>query len=203
VNSEQVAALRALLEPTGWVDRTRSFARALRRSARTPAGLLVVGTPVYEPWHLTAHLTDESRLGGLPELAPTLVRWSPPPGAPAHLSIGIERLEAASRAETLLVVSEQIAAPGDLLERLSDARRAGVTIFALDEEDPELDGLAHEALAVPAATAPLSFDGAQHLVSAAAGEGLAPAGESHAAGKGLRGRLAQLLDAISGPEPGD
>ena len=31
------------------------------------------------------------------ELAPTLVRWSPPPGAPPHLSVGLARLEAARR----------------------------------------------------------------------------------------------------------
>jgi hypothetical protein len=81
VNAEQVAALRMLLAPTGWLDRAAAFARALRGSARTPGGLLLVGTPDHEPWHFAAHLDDESRLAGLPELAPTLVRWNPPPGA--------------------------------------------------------------------------------------------------------------------------
>ena len=65
MNADQVEALRVLLAPTGWLDRTRSFGRALRRSARTPQGLLVVGTPADEPWHLTAHLADESRLARL------------------------------------------------------------------------------------------------------------------------------------------
>jgi hypothetical protein len=212
MNADQVAALRILLAPTGWLDRTRSFARALRDYSRTPQGLLVVGTPVDEPWHMTAHLADESRLAGLPELAPTLVRWAPPAGAPAHLRIGIERLEAATREETLLVVAPEVA-PEELLERIDDARRTGATILALDRGDPELDALAHEALAVPANTSPLSFDAAQHLISAAAGEpqGLTdrprrePGGRStgtrSAPGRGrlLQSRLAQLLDAVSGP----
>jgi hypothetical protein len=171
MNADQVAALRALLAPTGWLDRTAGFARALRRSARTPNGLLIIGTVADEPWHMTAHLADESRLAGLPELAPTLVRWSPPPGAPPHLSVGLDRLRAASREETLLVVSQALA-PAELLERVHDVRRAGATIFALDGDDPELNGLAHESLPVPAETAPLSFDAAQHLVSSAVCEEL-------------------------------
>lgn len=210
MNADQIAALRILLAPTGWLDRTRSFARALRDYSRTPQGLLVVGTPVDEPWHMTAHLADESRLAGIPELAPTLIRWAPPAGAPAHLRVGIERLEAATREETLLVVAPEIA-PEELLERIDDARRTGATILALDRGDPELDALAHEALAVPAGTSPLSFDAAQHLVSAAVGEPLAPtdrpyrrpgghsAGPVPGRGRVLRSRLAQLLDAVSGP----
>jgi hypothetical protein len=84
VNAEQVAALRMLLAPTGWLDRAAEFARALRGSARTQGGLLLVGTPEHEPWHFAAHLDDESRLAGLPGLAPTLIRWNPPPGAPTR-----------------------------------------------------------------------------------------------------------------------
>jgi hypothetical protein len=202
MNGDQVAALRELLAPTGWLDHAWYFGRALRHRARTPEGLLVVGTPADEPWHMTAHLADESRLAGLPGLAPTLVRWAPPPGGPAHLSVGIERLESARRDETLLVVSAQ-AAPEVLLQRLADARKTGTTIFALDTDDPELDGIAHEALAIRPGTAPVSFDAAQHLVSAAAGEtsgrGGQPAAGEQANRTGLRGRLARLLDAVSGP----
>ena len=150
-----------------WLEQARSLGRALRTSPRSAGGLLVVGTPDYEPWHVTAHLDDESRLSGVAELAPTLVRWSPPPGAPPHLSVGVARLEAARRGETPLRVAEE-AAPVPLLERVNDARKTGATILALDGGDPELDALAHEALAVPAA---LSFDAGQHLVSAAAARG--------------------------------
>ena len=179
-----------LLGPTGWLDRAAVFARALRGSTRTPGGLLLVGTPDEEPWHLAAHLDEESRFAGIPELAPTLVRWAPPPGAPRHLGVGLARLEEARRGESLLVVSPQ-AAPDPLLERVSDARKSGATILALDRGDRQLEEMAHEALAVEAA-APLSFDAAQHLVSAAAGEHTEQA-------RGLRARLARLLDTVSGP----
>jgi hypothetical protein len=240
VDVDQVATLRALLANSGWLERVRVFGRALRISTRTPGGLLLVGTPEEEPWHLTAHLDEESRLSGIPALMPTLVRWSPPPDAPPHLRVGLERLEAARRGETLFVVSEETA-PVPLLERVDDARRVGATILALDGGDPELDALAHETLAVPrpeagvpggsrdggpadaspgaAGAVPafgrggfdeaewvgraglLSFDAAQHLVSAAAGERDVP-GDAQGGSRGvrgLRGRLARLLDAVSGP----
>lgn len=153
----------------------------------------MVGTPTYEPWHVTAHLDDEARLAGIPELTPTLVRWAPPEGAPPHLAVGLARLEAARRGETLFVVAEDTA-PVPLLERVNDARRVGATILALDEGDPELDALAHEALAVPGS---LSFDAGQHLVSAAAGERDPVAGATRR--QSLRERLARLLDTVSGP----
>lgn len=190
MDASQVAALRELLATTGWPERTREFASALRSSARTPGGLLVFGPPDEEPWHLAAHLDGESRLSGVPELAPTLVRWQPPPAAPPHLRVGLDRLEAARRGETLVVVSED-ESPAPLLERVDDARRVGATIFALDTGDRELEDLAHEALTVPADDRLVSFDAAQHLVSAAVGEPLAR--------RGLRDRLARLLETISGP----
>ncbi|MBW8480778.1 hypothetical protein [Actinomadura parmotrematis] len=195
MDGEQVTMLREVLATTGWLERTREFARALRVSARTPGGLMLVGTPAEEPWHLAAHLDDESRLAALPGLAPTLVRWAPPPGAPAHLAVGLERLEAARRGETLFVVAEG-EAPVPLLERVDDARRTGAVILSLDGGDRELRGLAHEALSVPAADPLVTFDGAQHLVSAAA----ADAGSAAARGRtGLRARLARVLETISGP----
>lgn len=192
VDADQVTALRALLGSSGWLQRAQSFARALRGAApRTPGGLLIVGTPDDEPWHLAAHLDTESRLAGAPGLAPTLVRWTPPADAPPHLRIGLERLEAARRGETLFVVSSQ-EAPPPLLERVHDARRTGATILAMDAGDPQLDEMAHEWFGVAPGEAPVSFDAAQHLVSAAAGE--PPPGRA-----GLRGRLARLLNTISGP----
>ncbi|GLZ04173.1 hypothetical protein Acsp03_16390 [Actinomadura sp. NBRC 104412] len=196
VDAEQVTMLREVLAATGWLERTGEFGRALRTSARTPGGLLLVGTPAGDPWHMAAHLDDESRLSGLPGLSPTLVRWSPPPGAPPHLSIGLERLEAARRGETLFVVAED-EAPEPLLERVDDARRTGAVILAMDGGDRELRGLAHEALTVPPDERLVTFDGAQHLVSAAAGD--QTGGGPSTSSKGLRRRLARLLDAVSGP----
>ncbi|WP_090933588.1 hypothetical protein [Nonomuraea jiangxiensis] len=192
MDSGSVAFLRELLAETGWLERTRELGLALR-ATRSPGGLLVVGTPDEEPWHVTAHLSDEARLSGLPQLAPTLVRWSPPPGAPAHLSVGLDRLEQAARGETLFVLTEQ-RAPVPLLERVDDARRTGATILAIEGGDPELAGLAHDAIAVPL-DGLVTFDGAQHLVSAAAGEV-----EQRTR---LRDRLARLLDKVSGPQMTD
>lgn len=194
-----MAALRALLAPTGWLERTRAFARTLRTSTTSPGGLLLVGTPDEEPWHLAAHLDEESRFAGIPELAPTLIRWAPAADAPAHLRVGLARLEAAQRGEALFVVSAQ-AAPVPLLERVSDARKAGAVILALDQGDPDLEDLAHESLTVRAAADPITFDAAQHLVSVAAGE-TGRGGDQPAGLRGLRNRLARLLDTVSGPPP--
>jgi hypothetical protein len=191
MDADQVAALRVLLGPSSWLGETRAFARALRGCAsRSASGLLIVGTPAEEPWHLAAHLDAESRLAGIPGLAPTLVRWSPPAAGPAHLRVGLDRLEAARRGETLFVVSPD-AAPAPLLERVHDARKVGATILAMDAGDPDLDGMAHECLTVSPSLVPVTFDAAEHLVSAAAGE-------PEQARGGLRARLARVLDAISG-----
>jgi hypothetical protein len=223
VDADQIATLRMLLAGSGWLDRVGAFGRSLRKSARSPGGLLLVGTPSYEPWHLTAHLDEESRLADLPALRPTLVRWSPPPDAPPHLQVGLSRLEAARRGETLFVVSAETA-PVPLLERVDDARRVGATIMALGagSGDRELASLAHESLSVPVATPELAasfdeaglagrmglltFDAAQHLVSSAAGARDATGdwrrgqgGSTARGGRGLRDRVARLLDIVSGP----
>ena len=208
VDLTSVRALRDLLASTGWVESSRRFARSLRESTSEPGGLLLVGTPQSEPWHLAAHLDDEARYGGRPELAPTLVRWNAPRDAPPHLRIGFERLEAARRGETLFVVAPE-AAPVPLLERLSDARRVGATVLSMDGGDTELEGLAHDRLVVPrvqpadeadaartarSALPPVDMETVQHLVSLAAGED--PASRSR------RDRLARLLERLSGPAPG-
>jgi hypothetical protein len=211
MNEAQVEALRALLEPTGWLESIGRFAKSLRRRATSSNGLLIVGTPASEPWHLTAHLADEARLAELPELTPTLVRWAPPAGAPPHLSVGIDRLGRtcpdlaspglANTVQTLLVVSPG-PAPEELLERIADARRAGTAIFALDRGDDELDEIAHESLSVRPRQAPVTFDGAQHLVSLAVGDRRsrpASAAPRQSRRPGPRAHLTRLLDIITGP----
>jgi hypothetical protein len=190
--------LREVLSATGWLEQTRQFARALRTSTRDPGGLMLLGTPEGEPWHLAAHLDDESRFNAIPELMPTLVRWEPPPDAPPHLRIGLDRLAAARRGETLFVVAEEESAPVPLLERVDDARRTGAVILTLDGGDRELKGLAHESLTVPQRDGLISFDGAQHLISAAAGR---PLERLRGGRPTFRDRLAKILDVVSGPVP--
>ena len=133
-----------------------------------PAGCSWSARPKTSPGTSPRTWTTKAGFAGLPELAPTLVRWNPPPGAPPHLSVSLARLGDAGRGDSLVVVSPQ-AAPDRLLERVYDARKGGATILALDRGDRRLADVAHEALTV-APSAPLTFDAVQHLVSAAAGE---------------------------------
>lgn len=196
MDMHQAKLLREVLDGTGWTDRFAGFGRALR-TTRTPGGLLLVGPPEDEPWHLTAHLDDESRYGQIPELSPTLVRWNPPPDAPKHLSIGLDRLGETRRGESLLVVSDLPSVP--LLERVDDVRRKGANVFCLDTGDRELEGLAHEVLTVPETDPLVSFDSAQHLVSLAAGEVDPERFSARESPRGFRARLGRLLDALSGP----
>jgi hypothetical protein len=198
MDSARVALMREILAGTGWVERTRRFGRALQRAPHRPGSLLVVGTPTQDPWHFAAHLDDEARWSAQPNLAPTLVRWSPPPGAPKHLAIGMQRLEHVGRGETVFVVAPDVA-PDQLLERVSDARRIGATVFALDGGDPALEELAHESLWVPGQPTGDSlvvpeFEVVAHLVSAAAGEPTPTATSRFTA---MRRRLARALDAVS------
>lgn len=203
MDSQRVRVLRDLLATTGWVERSRDFAGTLRRSTTRPGGLLLVGTPQDEPWHLAAHLDDEARFSGIAGLSPTLVRWSPPAGAPPHLAFGLDRIEATTRGETLFVVAPE-AAPEQLLERVADARRIGATILSIDDGDDQLDDLVHDRLVVPdqslvvpessvAGLASVDFETVQHLVSVAAGES--------ASRLSARDRLSRLLERVSGPAP--
>ncbi|MFF8956855.1 hypothetical protein [Streptomyces sp. NPDC014894] len=198
MDTVRVALLREVLSGTEWPGATRRFAGVLRSSVvRRGGGLLLVGTEEYEPWHLAAHLVDEAAWSGLPELAPTLVRHRARPGDPAHLGVGLGRLERVRRGETLLVVAPE--RPEDaLLERVHDARRAGVTVLALEGGDREVRSLAHEALTVAAGGDSVDFDLVQHLVSAAAGENSVPdARGPHR----FRDRLSRLVDQLTAPPP--
>lgn len=225
VDSARVALLRDVLSSTPWLDNTRAFARALRSSVRTQSGLLLVGTPENEPWHLAAHLDDESRFAGIPELAPVLVRHHVPTGAPAHLSIGLERLESARNGEALFVVAAT-SAPEPMLDRIDDARHRGAVVLTMHSGDSDLRSLSHESLeiprtgiAVPTTAAamlsnaldgtargalltdidatPDSFDIMGHLVSSAIGETALTSPTSHSR-RAFRDRLGRLLDSISG-----
>ncbi|MFJ9677217.1 hypothetical protein ACIRP2_04065 [Streptomyces sp. NPDC101194] len=197
MDAVRVALLREVLAGTEWPAATRRFAGALRSSVVPHGGgLLLVGTVEYEPWHLAAHLVDESAWSGLPELAPTLVRHRVDPEGPAHLAVGLARIEAAGRGETLLLVAPQRPGAG-LLERVHDARRAGATVLSLDGGDPEVRGLAHETLAVTA-TDDVDLDTVQHLVSAAAGENSVPAPRGR---RRFRDRLSRLADQLTAPPP--
>lgn len=159
------------LEPGGWVDSARRFAAALRGAGHEPGHLLVVGTPEDEPWHLTAHLADAARWRSLPSLQPTLVRWSVPPGAPPHLSVGIDAVPSAARGTTLLVAAPTPASEG-LLERLDDARRGGATVFALHPGTGPLDELAHESLPLPQLMPALEgLETASHVLTVAGDPG--------------------------------
>ncbi|MER7723709.1 hypothetical protein [Streptomyces sp. NPDC096323] len=197
MDAVRVALLREVLAGTRWPTAARQFAGTLRSSVVPHGGgLLLVGTEVYEPWHLAAHLVDESAWSGLPELTPTLVRHRVEPGDPAHLAVGLGRIEAAGRGETLLVVVPE--QPGEgLLERVHDARRAGATVLSLDNGDPEVRGLAHEALSVTGGD-DVDLDTVQHLVSAAAGENGAPVRRGR---RRFRDRLSRLADQLTAPPP--
>jgi hypothetical protein len=197
MDAVRVALLREVLAGTEWPAAARRFAGALRSSVVPHrGGLLLVGTAAYEPWHLAAHLVDESTWSGLPELTPTLVRHRVEPGDPVHLAVGLGRIEAAGRGETLFLVAPE--RPGDgLLERVHDARRAGATVLSLDNGDPEVRGLAHETLAVTCRD-DVDLDTVQHLVSAAAGENSVPAPRGR---HRFRDRLSRLADQLTAPPP--
>ncbi|GGW91598.1 hypothetical protein GCM10010297_11780 [Streptomyces malachitofuscus] len=197
MDAVRVALLRDVLAGTQWLGATRHFAGTLRGSVVSHGGgLLLVGTPDYEPWHLAAHLADEAAWSGTPELAPTLVRHDARPSDPAHLAVGPGRLEAARRGETLLVVAPG-EPPAPLLERICDARRAGATLLSLGPGEGELPALAHEVLPVPEGSE-LDLDTVQHLVSAAAGENALPARRGP---RRFRDRLSRLADLLTAPPP--
>jgi hypothetical protein len=84
---------------------------------------------VIVPWHLIVHLDEESRLSGIPELTPTLVRWRVPEGAAPHLRVGLERLEAACRHRASWLLYTSSSRMGSWLIRVVIVRGAVVTRF--------------------------------------------------------------------------
>ena len=122
---------------------------------------------------------------------------------PPHLAVGLDRLQAVSRGETLFVVAPN-APPEQLLERVADAKRIGATILSIDDGDDDLAGLAHDRLIVPRyelevptgldmRLASVDFETVQHLVSVAAGEA-----DQRVK---MRDRLIKLFERVSGPAP--
>lgn len=199
MDSAQTTFLRDLVSGTPWFGECRGFARNLRRAPRSPGGLLLVGTPEEEPWHLAAHLDTEAGLADLPQLAPTLIRHRIPDGAPPHLAVPLARLEQARKGEAVFVV-----APDDpgvpLLERVDDARRRGAAILTLAEDEEtsgELLTLSHDALLVPENGIVPGFDAAQHLLASTAGE-KERKGRGSGPRLGFRDRLTALIDQMAG-----
>jgi hypothetical protein len=190
MDADQAAVFRSLLLGSNWIERTDDFAGAMRSATRRADGLLLLGTPQHEPWHLAAHLDDEANVSGAVDLRPTLLRWAPPANAPPHLSHGVERLKELRRGEPLLIVSEGTAQPS-MLERINDARRAGGRIFTMGEQDHELSHLAHESLIIDDGVPDLiNLDLAEHLLSISAAAAVSMGG--------WRGSLRRLLDRVSG-----
>lgn len=151
----RASLLREMLTGSELGSRTTEFAHALRRFTTRRGGLMLFGPVDEEPWHLTAHLDDELHRAGIEDIRPSLVRWAPPPDAPPHLAIGLDRLRDTGRGESLLVVAEDDPAE-TLLERISDVRRRGTTIFSIGNGDKELTSLSHETL-VPELLVPDGF----------------------------------------------
>lgn len=191
MNADETALLRVLLQGR-LEDDVIDFAATLGAAPQQEGGLLLVGTPAEEPWHFAAHLTDEAQWARRPELSPTLVRWQVPEGAPAHLAVSLDRITQVARQETLLVVSPD-GAPEGLLERVSDARRRGALVLAMEAGDAELRGIAHEALTVPdpRTTGAPYLDLVQHVVSQTAGT-------AQRRIPSVRSRLGRLLDRLQG-----
>lgn len=160
-------SVRRLIRSLGDLGReARSFGWALGSRSAGPGKLLIVGTPTYEPWHFTAHLTDEARRSNRPDLSPTLARWQIATGAPAHLSVSVDEVARASRDCTVLVIPDCVD-PG-LLERISDAHKRGARVMAIEREGSLLDSYSHEYLMVDKGHTEHDYDLCQHIVTAVA-----------------------------------
>ena len=143
---------------------TLQFASALGGRRDISDGLLVVGTPEFEPWHFVAHMTEEARRNGRADLVPTLTRWQVPPGSPPHLAVSVDEIGRATRHQTVLVISSCYRSP-ELLQRVTDAKKRGARIMAVHRGDVDLVGISHEMLSVDPQRVDHDFDLAQHLVT--------------------------------------
>lgn len=132
-----------------WLGHAWNLGQNLRPVSARSGRLFVVGTASFDPWHVTAHLDDEARLRGLPGLRPILLRFRPPAAAPPHLRHSIAELSDAGRGHTLLVTAPD-AMNDEILQRLSDARRRGASLFAVATGDSlDLTSLANDSVTTP------------------------------------------------------
>ena len=144
-----------------------AFATALGGRRPDALRLFVIGDADHEPWHFTAHLRDDTQRAGRADLAPTLLRWQVPPGAPPHLAWSVDAAASASRRDTLLVITPGAPA-AEMLERVADANRRGARILSIHRSHDEVAGLSHEVLSVDPDRPAATFEVAQHVVSAVA-----------------------------------
>jgi hypothetical protein len=172
MDGHEISGFRRLLRALHLDDASAEFAAALGSGSQSRGSLLVVGTPVNEPWHFVAHMAEEAQSSGRPDLVPTWVRWTPPGNAPAHLAVTMGRLSAVRRDDTVLVIAPD-RADERLLDRVDDARRFGGRIMTLHREDHDLTQLSHETLVVPVMAPTPTFDVVQHVVTSTA-SGLTP-----------------------------
>jgi hypothetical protein len=142
----------------------RLFARALGDRPDRSTRLFVVGGREFEPWHFTAHLSEEARRLGRADLVPTLLRWKIPEGSPSHLAVTVEALGSVSRHETVLVI-DQCGEDSGLLERIADARRQGSRIMTLHRGFADLAAMSHETLSVDSSRPNRDFELTQHVVT--------------------------------------
>jgi hypothetical protein len=161
-----------------WLSKAWDLGQALRPQVGANHQLFIIGTTTFDPWHVAAHLDDEARFSGLSDLRPTLLRWNPPAGAPAHLSHSFEELRQSSAGPTVLVVAPDALHEGEL-ERLADARRRGASLLAVSAAQGDLADLAHESVNLSAQAVVESqiaspFEVATHLLAVSAGTASLP-----------------------------
>ena len=142
----------------------RQFAQALGRRNEHPADLFIVGVPGFEPRHFTAHLGEQASRFGRRDLAPTLLRWHIPDGAPAHLAVPVDSLLTVSRHQTVLAI-DPFGGDPELLDRIDHAHKRGARILSLHRGGPELVDLSHETLSVDRRRPDEEFEVTQHLIT--------------------------------------
>ncbi len=169
VSVENVAASRRIFaRQLGALHRDVQFFASKLSTPKSESGsLLILGGPRYEPWHFTAHLSEQAERMGRRDLIPRLVRWDVRPDSPPQLSFSIDQLREVDTRNSVLVI-DPIGNVENLKERVSDAKRRGLRVLSMHRGDHELSDLSHETLEVGADRPFLHFDLSEHLVSMAA-----------------------------------